>query len=208
MPKAILFCEKHRCDKSFSPYLNKKTGIIIKKYVCKMCATERSAEWRLKNKERYKKLNSDGYQKRKTSFRIKSLQDESFFHGKSSEVLCFKHNVYKVFAADNGLICRECKKDYAAKYRQLSPMLKYGVTKAVYNDMRTACKNKCEICFQPETRMFAGVLRRLSIDHVHDDTQKVRGLLCQQCNVMIGNAKDSIEILQSAITYLKKHDSK
>ena len=42
------------------------------------------------------------------------------------------------------------------------------------------------------------------IDHDHT-TKKVRGLLCLWCNTVIGFAKDNIETLKNAITYLKKH---
>ena len=41
------------------------------------------------------------------------------------------------------------------------------------------------------------------IDHDHK-TGKLRGLLCHQCNVGIGNFKDSIDRLMNAILYLLK----
>jgi hypothetical protein len=43
----------------------------------------------------------------------------------------------------------------------------------------------------------------LSIDHCHL-TNKVRGLLCRNCNTALGMLKDSPELLQSAIEYLKR----
>jgi len=43
--------------------------------------------------------------------------------------------------------------------------------------------------------------RRLSVDHNHD-TGEVRGLLCNRCNRAIGLLGDSIDILESAISYL------
>jgi hypothetical protein len=42
----------------------------------------------------------------------------------------------------------------------------------------------------------------LCIDHCHK-TNRIRKLLCRQCNTMLGNAKDSTDILQEAINYLK-----
>lgn len=43
--------------------------------------------------------------------------------------------------------------------------------------------------------------RDLSIDHDHT-TGKIRGLLCILCNSLIGFARESPEVLTTAITYL------
>ena len=43
--------------------------------------------------------------------------------------------------------------------------------------------------------------KSLCIDHNHV-TGKVRGILCKSCNLLIGNAKDNVDILKSAIVYL------
>ena len=47
-----------------------------------------------------------------------------------------------------------------------------------------------------------GKLKRLAVDHCHE-TGKVRGLLCFHYNSSLGKFKDSIELLQNAIDYLK-----
>lgn len=44
----------------------------------------------------------------------------------------------------------------------------------------------------------------LSVDHCHV-TGKVRGLVCQNCNSMLGYAKDEERRLEMGIEYLKKH---
>ena len=45
--------------------------------------------------------------------------------------------------------------------------------------------------------------KRLQIDHNHD-TDEVRGLLCGPCNRMLGQARDSEEVLLRALTYLRE----
>ena len=44
------------------------------------------------------------------------------------------------------------------------------------------------------------------IDHDHK-TGELRGLLCHQCNVGIGNFKDSIDRMLNAILYLSRSSS-
>lgn len=55
--------------------------------------------------------------------------------------------------------------------------------------------NKCAICGVDHSILPRG----LHIDH---KGSKVRGLLCHQCNVLIGFAQDNPVILQAAIHYL------
>ena len=62
----------------------------------------------------------------------------------------------------------------------------------------------CAICKKPEKILSRkrDRIKGLSIDHCHE-TNKIRGLLCHHCNVALGSFNDSIELLQSAINYLK-----
>lgn len=85
---------------------------------------------------------------------------------------------------------------------------KKGINIDRYNQMLLEQGNKCAICKQPETRRVRSSeeVARLCIDHCHT-TLKIRGLLCFHCNVGLGKFFDDIDKLQSAITYLKKHES-
>jgi hypothetical protein len=44
---------------------------------------------------------------------------------------------------------------------------------------------------------------KLYVDHDHS-TGKVRGLLCQSCNTLLGTAKDNISLLYKSIKYLER----
>jgi recombination endonuclease VII len=81
---------------------------------------------------------------------------------------------------------------------------KYGLTLEQFNKMVEDQNGLCAICGSPETAKHnrgKGKVRRLSIDHNHV-TEKIRGLLCSNCNHMIGSARESLPILKAAIDYL------
>ena len=83
-----------------------------------------------------------------------------------------------------------------------------GITLEYYYSLIGQQNNLCAICNMSETRKnIRGEISRLCIDHNHS-TGFVRALLCHGCNQTIGHAKESIEILQKAIEYLKKHSTK
>lgn len=85
---------------------------------------------------------------------------------------------------------------------------KYGITLYQYKNMFKAQDGLCAICFNPETarEVRNKKIRTLAVDHDHV-TGKVRGLLCGNCNHMIGQSKDNIETLQKAINYLKENSN-
>lgn len=73
----------------------------------------------------------------------------------------------------------------------------YGITLDEYEALLTAQRGGCAIC--------SGVNkdgRNLFVDHDHT-TGAVRGLLCNLCNRALGNFRDSVDLLDAAITYLK-----
>lgn len=65
---------------------------------------------------------------------------------------------------------------------------------------------KCAICGIPDPRTDDSDRRSFHVDHDHD-TQLIRGLLCHNCNLMLGHARDDPRILAKAIGYLAKFDS-
>jgi hypothetical protein len=102
---------------------------------------------------------------------------------------------------------REYAKEYY--YRNRDKMLKlnidyqfkkrYGISLVDYNEMVEHQEGKCLICGTHKSSLD----RSLTVDHDHA-TGKVRGLLCYNCNLVLGNAKDNVNTLQKAIEYLNK----
>lgn len=85
----------------------------------------------------------------------------------------------------------------------------YNLTVAEYDTLYQAQEGKCAICRVDILRANCISERhaeKAHIDHCHT-TRKVRSLLCQQCNQLLGNARENIEILEKAITYLRGHQN-
>jgi hypothetical protein len=79
----------------------------------------------------------------------------------------------------------------------------YGITRADYEALLMAQGGVCGICHGPSRyrRMDGTLSGRFAIDHDHK-TGRVRGLLCDQCNRLIGHLeKDPIRAL-GALAYL------
>lgn len=124
--------------------------------------------------------------------------------------------------------CKECNSVYATarwradpekgriknrKYFEKHPEIarntnlkrKFGITLEDYNRMWNDQNGLCAVCGKPETATRKNVTKCLAVDHNHK-TEKVRALLCQQCNYALGFADDNIERLIDLAEYLERHD--
>lgn len=95
--------------------------------------------------------------------------------------------------------CKACIKETytpeaASRKRVYRALRKYGPDAQPLLD-RMDSGEGCENC---------GRLIRLAIDHCHT-SGKVRGLLCSQCNTILGMAQDNPAVLQGLIAYLATH---
>ena len=76
----------------------------------------------------------------------------------------------------------------------------YGITLDEYLQMMVDRDGKCDICGTDQAN---SVRKDLYVDHCHA-TLKVRGLLCQSCNMALGLFKDDTQRLLTAADYLKR----
>jgi hypothetical protein len=83
------------------------------------------------------------------------------------------------------------------EWKRTKRLSRYGLTREQYEHMYTVQSGKCAIC----DKTIAG--SKSTIDHCHS-TGRVRGLLCIQCNTILGMAHDDVRILRHAINYLAK----
>lgn len=83
---------------------------------------------------------------------------------------------------------------YRQKQRAHHLRSSYGITQEDYEAMFKAQNGKCYICQKS---------RALVVDHNHA-TGQVRHLLCYGCNSMIGLARESQDIFQRAVDYVRQ----
>lgn len=75
----------------------------------------------------------------------------------------------------------------------------YGISLEDYESKLIDQDYKCAICKSSSPNRITSV--HFAVDHDHD-SGKVRGLLCDKCNVGLGRFDESIKTLKSAIEYL------
>lgn len=77
---------------------------------------------------------------------------------------------------------------------------RYGITMKWYDDAFKIQDGRCAICYGVSDNKKSA----LCIDHCHT-TNKVRGLLCNKCNLGLGHFKDNLDIMKSALLYLETY---
>lgn len=111
--------------------------------------------------------------------------------------------------------CVSCKKTWGENYRNKPGFIKYkptseqmrnwrikkvyGLSPDQYDAMVLSQEGRCNICKEPQSL--------LCVDHCHD-SKVVRGLLCNYCNLMLGQSRDSTQNLQGAIDYLERFNGR
>jgi hypothetical protein len=110
--------------------------------------------------------------------------------------------------------CKDCcarkEKEYrattkgATAKRNATLLRKYNIDYSSYEDMFNKQKGICLIC-RCDIALFGDKSTVSHVDHCHI-TGKVRGLLCNYCNSVLGVYGEDIKIFQRAIDYLKEHN--
>jgi hypothetical protein len=105
--------------------------------------------------------------------------------------------------------CRSCRSKHHQTVKHKRPkqtkeqkrrylINSYGLSVEQFDEMLKTQNNKCAICEDEDWGRPSP-----NIDHCHT-SNKVRGLLCNNCNRGLGLFKDSIGVLKNAARYLKR----
>lgn len=158
------------------------------------------ARWRRDNPEldkaqrqRYRQKNKEKINQYSNAWKLtnrkKTIETERRWIAKNPEKMLSKQIKRKRrYATD--LAMRDSQRNRAL-------FAKFGITAKQYDEMLLSQGGKCKICNGLNAN---GI--RLSVDHDHT-TGRVRGLLCNNCNLGIGYFMDNVGFLGGAIDYLQ-----
>jgi hypothetical protein len=119
---------------------------------------------------------------------------------------CYKCDTAENVVTQGKPICKDCRKEDRDRrdYNRRRRLSLYGLTVKQFDEMLAKQRGKGAICSTDDPGA-----RGWHVDHDHDCCPGtgscgacVRGLLCKRCNLMLGNAKDSTDILAAAMKYL------
>lgn len=148
----------------------------------------------LSNKERLKKLSKEYKEKN----RKKINENTKRWRAKTKEIRSeYNKKLYYLHKEKH----REYRMKNKQRSREYHYFYKYKITMDQYNNILYHQNNKCGICLIDLTIL---PRKHVHLDHCHE-TGKIRGILCNKCNSILGLAYDNPFILINASIYLNEY---
>lgn len=124
------------------------------------------------------------------------------YYAKNKDRLLKKQKEYNIKNKDH--IREQGKKYYLRNKEHHKKVMKenhlksaFGIDIQEYNKLFDEQNGCCAICGRHQSELS----QTLYVDHNHE-TNKIRGLLCINCNALLGHAKDNSNVLEKAMHYL------
>lgn len=104
-------------------------------------------------------------------------------------------------------VLTEVEKLYNKRFSDLKHRLRhrFGLTLEEWHAMLEECEYKCEICSRDIKGPWkhSNTKDKACVDHCHE-TNKIRGVLCVDCNLALGLLRDNLETIKAASQYLQE----
>lgn len=167
---------------SFRKKTSTKDGIDC---ICKKCNAEIQRKWYANNKAKAQQKANDRYalKKEEINARRKELRKQN-------------PEKYRAFGKQRYHSNKNKFKEYSWKAAGIKSM-----TVEKYKQLYLEQNGCCAICKTSQENLN----KTLCVDHDHA-TGEIRGLLCDSCNRALGYLKDSVDLLEASIVYLKKSE--
>jgi len=182
-------CKTCGLEKELSEFYPKKHGAHGVRANCKICEEVKRAKERLDNLEESKAKEKESSRK----FREDNPEYVKNYY-QSHREQCIESSIRSLNVVVEIIDGREFNRRKIQHYRQ-----RYNLSIEQIRELYST--RNCPICGVP----FSGMdIKSLHVDHDHV-TGKVRGLLCLNCNWLIGHAKEDPGTLERAAQYLRNH---
>ena len=143
------------------------------------------------------------YANREVSLATASKSKKRLYEGRKAAGLCVTCGLP---AAPGVTKCQTHREASNAAMRSKQPYRRYryktlyGLDLDALADLLTSQENRCAICREPFDP--TNKAKKMAIDHNHE-TGAVRGALCRNCNVGLGQFGDDPHMLENAVKYLR-----
>ena len=98
---------------------------------------------------------------------------------------------------------RKWKANNPDKLKEEKLKARFGITLIQFNELLRIQDTKCGICGVAFDTSGDRNKNNPTVDHAHDETRKIRGLLCRSCNSGIGGLHDDPILIEKAILWIK-----
>ncbi len=144
------------------------------------------AEWRRRNIEHVRTRNERTREARNARRRELLMDPDRHAKHRANQREWIKNNRHRT----------------APYYKRYRLKAEYGLTLEEFGAMRERQGGLCALCGRKDSGR--PIWKDLCVDHDHA-TGKVRDLLCHQCNMVLGHARDDVKLLRRAAAYVEAH---
>lgn len=197
MKKRICFECKIEYPATPEYFYRNRTFLLGISYRCKKCDIKAKKEYWEKNKDRIYRNQKKYYYTQKKQKKYRKNNPIKICYAckqRKPRTLKYFHNVGKSRRDGLSGYCKDC-------IRKKWKMRLYNISPEEYRQLYEKYNSCCAICGRNE-KILKGSLH---IDHNHKNN-KIRGLLCYDCNRALGLFKDNPLILMKAIKYIQKKE--
>jgi hypothetical protein len=128
----------------------------------------------------------------------KCKKSKGGYRSRCRECLNTQHGTYSNRNQESNKRWRQANPDKVRLRRRIDRLKnKYGLSLQEYEDMLRSQGSQCKICGKNQSELDV----TMAVDHCHK-TNRIRGLLCDNCNKGLGHFRDDPAILEKAINYL------
>ena len=197
-------CNACKQWKPLDDFYRVHSGKDEKQTYCKVCTDEKHHQYHLTHLEHEREYTRQ-YHAAHPEHAERDLEYyRQYYHAHRDELLSSKRQHYTDNLEEEREKARQYRADHHEKYSQYNHRAglkrKYDLIPEEYATMLASQNGVCAVCGQANIEG-----RKLGVDHNHQ-TNKIRGLLCNKCNQVLGLVDEDRDILGALSSYLRDYE--